>query len=267
MIAAIYALMGLLVWYLVNQLRNNELKLYENMRELESTRERLISEEKLSAVGRFASSIAHEIRNPVAMITSALATAHSLPTEGQEREEMFGIAGREAKRLEKLTKDFLTYARPVRPDVSDTSLVDILEHMVELTKMHAAGRNIAVSYEIVGSTHASIDQSQIEAALVNLCLNAVDATPEGGRIEVRSRNDSGRLLLDVQNSGLQIEPDNLKQIFEPFFTTKPGGTGLGLAIARGIALAHGGDLYISRNEDEKVVFTLQINNGSETPGK
>jgi signal transduction histidine kinase len=267
MIAAIYALMGLLVWYLVNHLRSNELRLYENMMELESTRERLISQEKLSAVGRFASSIAHEIRNPVAMITSALATANSLPAEGPEREEMFVIAGREARRLEKVTKDFLTYARPVRPDVCETSLVDILEHMVELTKMHAAGRNIDVSYEIVGNTQAPIDQSQIEAALVNLCLNAVDATPDGGRIEVRSRNDSGRLLLDVQNSGPRIEPENLKQVFEPFFTTKPGGTGLGLAIARGIALAHGGDLYISRNEDGKVVFTIQINNGSRTHGK
>ncbi|WP_162601789.1 sensor histidine kinase [Occallatibacter savannae] len=266
MIAAIYTLMGLLVWYLVNQLRSNEQRLYSNMRELESTRERLIAEEKLSAVGRFASSIAHEIRNPVAMITSALGTAKSLSAEGPEREEMFGIAGREARRLEKLTKDFLTYARPVRPDVSEVSLADILEHIVELTRMHAAGRNIAVTFEMVGSTHAVIDQSQIEAALLNLCLNAVDATPEGGRIEVRSRNHDGRVSLDVQNSGRRIEPDNLKQVFEPFFTTKPGGTGLGLAIARGIALAHGGDLYISKNEDGNVVFTLQIINGSGHPG-
>lgn len=258
MIAAIYTLMGLLVWYLVNQLRSNELRLYENMRELESTRERLISEEKLSAVGRFASSIAHEIRNPVAMITSSLATANHLSSDGPEREEMLGIAGREAKRLEKLTKDFLTYARPVRPNLADASLADILEHMVELTKMHAAGRNLGVSYEMSGSTHARIDQSLIEAALINLCLNAVDATPEGGRIEVRSQSNLDRLLLEVQNSGQKIKPEHLKQVFEPFFTTKPGGTGLGLAIARGVALAHCGDLYVSRNEDGMVVFTLEI---------
>jgi signal transduction histidine kinase len=259
MIAAIYALMGLLVWYLVNQLRSNELRLYHNMRELESTRERLISEEKLAAVGRFASSIAHEIRNPVAMITSSLATADHLSAESSEREEMLGIAAREAKRLEKLTKDFLIYARPVRPDPTETSLVDILEHIVELTKMRAAGRNLQVSYDILGSTHATVDQSQVEAALVNLCLNAIDATQEGGRIEVRSRSDRGRLLLDVQNSGPKIEPEHLKQVFEPFFTTKPGGSGLGLAIARGVARAHGGDLYISKNEDGLVVFTLEIN--------
>ena len=263
MIAAIYSLMGLLVWYLINQLKSNELRLYENMRELESTREKLISEEKLSAVGRFASSIAHEIRNPVAMITSSLSTANSLSANGLEREEMLGIAAREAKRLERLTKDFLTYARPMRPNVSETSLIDILEHMVELTKMHAATRNIAVSYEMIGNTNAIIDQSQIEGALVNLCLNAVDATPPDGRIELRSRRERGRILLDVQNSGPAIAPENVKQVFEPFFTTKASGTGLGLAIARGVALAHGGNLYLSRNEDGSVAFTIDINDSYE----
>lgn len=263
MIAAIYALMGLLVWYLVNQLRTNALKLYQNMKELEATRERLISGEKLAAVGRLASSIAHEIRNPVAMITSSLSTANQSSADKPEREEMLGIASREARRLEKLTKDFLIYARPVRPDFSESSIVDILEHIVELTKMRAAGRDLAVSYEISGCTHARIDQAQIEAALVNLCLNAVDATPAGGRIDVRSRNDRGRLLLEVQNSGPKIEQEHLKQVFEPFFTTKPAGTGLGLAIARGVALAHGGDLYVSRNEDGLVVFTFEINESRE----
>jgi signal transduction histidine kinase len=258
MVAAIYALMGPLVWYLVNQLRNNEQMLSNSMKELEATRERLISEEKLSAVGRFATSIAHEIRNPVAMITSALSTANQLSADGSEREEMFGIAAREAKRLEKLTKDFLTYARPRTPQPSAVSVLDILEHIVELTRMHAAGRRIEVSYEINGSMLATIDQSQIEGALVNLCLNAVDATPNGGRIEVRSRADRNRLLLDVQNSGPKIALDNLGQVFEPFFTTKPGGTGLGLAIARAAAVAHGGDLYVSKNEDGMVVFTLEL---------
>ena len=263
MVAAIYALMGTLVWYLVNQLRSNEQKLHESMKELESTRERLISEEKLAAVGRFASNIAHEIRNPVAMITSSLATANHSSIDGSEREEMFGIAAREAKRLEKLTQDFLTYARPVTPNFSNASLIEILEHIVDLARMHAAGRNLAISYEIIGKPDAMIDQAQIEGALINLCLNAVDATPAGGMIEVRSRNQGERLMLDVQNSGPQIEEDNLRRVFEPFFTTKPGGTGLGLAIARSVAIAHGGDLYVSKNENGMVVFTLEINEARE----
>jgi len=143
--------------------------------------------------------------------------------------------------------------------------VDILEHIIELTKIRASGRSLQVIYEILGSAHATVDQSQIEAALVNLCLNAIDATPDGGRIELRSRSTRGRLFLDVQNSGPKIEPEHLKQVFEPFFTTKPGGTGLGLAIPRGVALAQGGDLYISKNEDGIVVFTLEINEREVSP--
>ena len=75
---------------------------------------------------------------------------------------------------------------------------------------------------------------------------------------MRSRHAHGRLLLEVQNSGPRIDADKVKQVFEPFFTTKPGGTGLGLAIARGVALAHGGELYLSTNDDGVVVFTLEI---------
>ncbi len=111
-LCAVYILMGLLVWYLVNQLKTNQSRLRNSLELLQATRERLISEEKLSAVGRLASGVAHEIRNPVAMISTSLATATHPGTEEGERKEMFAIAARESKRLESLTADFLTYARP-----------------------------------------------------------------------------------------------------------------------------------------------------------
>src|SRR6266567_2854935 len=92
MISLIYCLMGMLVWYLVHQLENKQAKLYRNMIELESTREKLLAEERLAAVGRLASGVAHEIRNPVAMIASALSTAAYPSADAAEREEMFAIA-------------------------------------------------------------------------------------------------------------------------------------------------------------------------------
>jgi two-component system, NtrC family, sensor histidine kinase HydH len=258
MIALIYGLMGLLVWYLVNQLKRNEAKLYEQMSELESTREKLVVEEKLSAVGRFASGIAHEIRNPVAMIASSLSTAKDASSDSNEREEMFGIAAREAKRLEKLTREFLTYARPVKPTFVQVPIDDILGHIADVTRMHSAGRIIGVTSKITGMPIAFLDPSQIEAALLNLCLNAIDATADHGTIELRARTDSETLIIDVENSGSRIRDDNLARVFEPFFTTKTGGTGLGLAIARAIAIAHGGDLAVSNNEENSVVFTMTI---------
>ncbi len=258
MIAVIYSLIGPLVWYLVDQLKHKEARLYEKMSELESARERLVAEEKLAAVGRFASGIAHEIRNPVAMIVSSLATAKNTSSEPVEKEEMFVIAQREAKRLERLTGEFLSYARPVQPKLSLVSIDDILGHIADVTRMHCANRIIEVNYTVVGGSEAVVDSSQIEAALLNLSLNAVDATPDRGRIELRSRIESETLFIDVENTGERIREENLKRIFEPFFTTKPGGTGLGLAIARGVAIAHGGDIYVSKNEDGAVVFTMTL---------
>ena len=258
MIAVIYSLMGPLVWYLVNQLKQKEARISENLKELEFTRQQLIAEEKLAAIGRFASGIAHEIRNPVAMITSALATAKHSSSEPAEREEMFAIAAREAKRLEKLTGDFLSYARPLRPKLSRISIDDILGHIADVTRMHSADRVIEVSSSVSGDSTAAVDPSQIEAALLNLSLNAVDATPDRGRIDLRSRSESEKLYIEVENTGNRISDENLERIFEPFFTTKPGGTGLGLAFSRGVAIAHGGDLYVSRNEEGAVAFTMTL---------
>ena len=106
-ISLIYAIVGILVWKLVNHLRSKQADLAASVLALETARERLLIEEKLAAVGRFSSAIAHEIRNPVAMISSALATALNTNLGSGEREQMFEIAAKEASRLEKLTGDFL----------------------------------------------------------------------------------------------------------------------------------------------------------------
>ncbi len=258
MIAVIYCVIGPLVWYLVSQLNQKQLRLYEKMAELERARASLIEQEKLAAVGRFASGIAHEIRNPVAMIVSSLATASYPEGSTIEREEMFSIAAREARRLEKLTGDFLTYARPSRPQRSQIPLADILHHVVEVSRVRASGHSIEVAYGPVDDSSIEIDSAQVEGALLNLSLNAIDATPPGGRVELRSRANGGEIQIDVENSGAKISEENFSRIFEPFFTTKAGGTGLGLAIARGVAMAHGGNLWVSSNADGAVVFTMTL---------
>jgi len=102
----VYFIVGCLVWLLVHMLRDREEQLRQQLDDLEATRGKLIEEEKLAAIGRLASAVAHEIRNPVAIISSALETAASASFASKEREEMSRIAGMEAKRLEKLTTDF-----------------------------------------------------------------------------------------------------------------------------------------------------------------
>ena len=258
MISVIYCLMGLLVWYLVKQLEQKQSSLYRILMELDSAHDKLAREERLAAVGRLASGIAHEIRNPVAMISSSLATAAFPMAESSEREEMLAIAGREAKRLELLTTDFLTYARPSPPQRSPFPILDILRHVANLTKARAADRSIEVTCEPWNDQTIEIDPTQVESALVNLSFNAVDATPVRGRITLRALPDESVLSVEIENSGGAISETNLSRIFEPFFTTKPGGTGLGLAIAKAVAKNHGGDVWVSKNENGAVAFTMSL---------
>jgi two-component system, NtrC family, sensor histidine kinase HydH len=192
------------------------------------------------------------------MIASSLATAGYPSADPSEREEMFAIAAREAKRLEILTNDFLTYARPSVPQRSTFPISEILNHVVNMTRMRAAERSIEVVCQPWDEVMAEIDTSQVEGALVNLSFNAIDATPDGGRIMFRCRNGDSMLAIDVENSGIAIVGPNLLRIFEPFFTTKPRGTGLGLPIARTFARAHGGDLWVSQNLNGAVVFTMTL---------
>ncbi|HET7103931.1 MAG TPA: ATP-binding protein [Terracidiphilus sp.] len=258
MICVIFWLMGLLVWYLVQQLRQRQMKLFENLEELAATRERLFEKEKLALVGRFASGVAHEIRNPVAMIASSMATANHPAADAREREEMLAIAAREAKRLEKLTEDFLTYARPSKPRQAEVEIGDILRHVTDVTRLRAVERSIKVECALTDALMAEVDASQVEGALLNLCLNAVDATPASGRIELKAHAEDNRILIEIENTGTRIEEAAVARIFEPFFTTKASGTGLGLAIAKSVAVAHGGDVWLSTNRDGLVAFSMML---------
>ena len=168
MLSVIYLLMGLLVWFLVNRLKTNQSRLSTTLNDLKATREQLIREEKLAAVGRLASGIAHEIRNPVAMISSSLSTASHPETDAAVREEMFAIAAQESKRLELLTSDFLTYARPSQPNRSRVLMNDLISYIAGVTKAHAARRSITIASEFVEEIPIDIDVPQVEGALLNL---------------------------------------------------------------------------------------------------
>jgi two-component system, NtrC family, sensor histidine kinase HydH len=256
MLAVIIALVGVLMWLLMRLLRAHQAALAGTLSALQTAREKLMSEEKLAAIGRLASGIAHEIRNPVAMIASALTTAADPLTVEKERDEMFAIADRQAKRLEILTTEFLSYAKPSPPRRSPILVSDLLSAIEAVTRVK--GDQFGIQLDCEDTTHrtASLDVAQVEGALLNLTLNAIDAMAASGNITVRAATENGALRIDVENCGHPIAETHLARIFEPFFTTKPGGTGLGLAVARGVARAHGGDLWVSNNEEGRVRFTM-----------
>jgi len=251
-ISVFYTIVGVLVWLLVNNLRQREV-------ELERTREQLLSEEKLAAVGRLSSAIAHEIRNPVAMISSSLAMALR-PDQGEaERAEMFAIAAQESERLERLTDDFLSYARPRTLQVARTNIADMLNYVAATARARAVAKNVTIRVEADASFEGEFDGFQIQQAVLNLVLNAIDACQNGDPVTLKAERDSSDMIkLDVVDPAGPITSETTVRLFEPFFTTKPAGTGLGLAIARNIARVHHGDLVLSINQPQEVRFSMKF---------
>ena len=254
----IFLLTGVLVWFLVNHLRRKEIGLAENLMELSRTRERLLQEEKLAAVGRLSAAIAHEIRNPVAMISSSLATALRSPVAAGEREEMFDIAAKEADRLERLTNDFLAYAKPRAPVCQPANVMDTLAYVAEVCRAHAQRRQVEVRIEGPDGTVALMDAPQVQQAMLNLAMNAVEASAPGGVVVLRASNADDSVRIDLENGNGPISESAVPRIFEPFFTTKLSGTGLGLAIAHNIARSHAGLLQLTENTAARVRFTLTL---------
>ena len=257
-VSLIYSIVAMIVWVLVNRLRLREATLAQNVEELQQTRQQLLEEEKLAAVGRLSSAIAHEIRNPVAMISSSLKMAAGNDLDAQQRREMFDIAAKEAARLEKLTGDFLTYARPLPLSRTISSVSDTVHYVASACRAYAGEKGVGLAVDVAPDLKVSMDSTKIQQVLLNLVKNAIEASPHGQTVKLTAEECEGGVRLGVENAGVVIPDAELTKMFEPFFTTKPGGTGLGLAITRNIARAHGGDLALSCNEPGKVCFTIKI---------
>ncbi|MBV8362639.1 MAG: HAMP domain-containing histidine kinase [Deltaproteobacteria bacterium] len=259
--SVIYTVMGVLVWLLVNNLREQQARSVNNLQELELARQKLLSEEKLAAVGRLSRALAHEIRNPVAMISSSLATARRVRQDEAVREEMFEIAAKEAARLERLTTDFMAYARPSEARVSRTLVADTLNYVATVARPHASRGGITIQVIAEPNLWGNFDTLQMQQALLNLVLNAIEACGPGDLVTLKAETDNSVIRIDVIDPVGPIQADTVDRLFEPLFTTKPGGNGLGLAIARNIARAHGGDILLDANEPGQVCFSIRVPRG------
>lgn len=262
-----YIVVAVVVGYLAGRLRRDRQRLATSLAALEEARDRLVKEEKLAAVGRLSSAIAHEIRNPVAMIVSSAGLLKSAGRDDASRQEMEQIILGEAQRLERLASDFLAYARARRPERKATRLRDALDYVASVARARAAESDQRVEVECPEDGEVLVDPFQLQQALLNLLINALDASPPGSTVALGGRLEgSGGLLLTVQNPGAAIPEETRERLFEPFFSTKPSGTGLGLAIARTIARAHGGELWLEANEPGLVRFAIRIPGALAGPG-
>jgi signal transduction histidine kinase len=257
-VALIFILVAIVVRLLAQQLWDREDALKNSLSRLADTREQLVKEERLAAIGKLSFSIAHEIRNPVTMIACS-ATAANRPEASEEtRAECLGIIAQESKRLERLASDFLSYARQRPLERRCVPLATTLGAACGLARQRAEEAGIDLALDSVEEASGELDPFQIQQALLNLLMNAIEATPSGGHIQMGGDTEGERLRLWVENSGPALSADIIERLGEPFLTTKPLGTGLGLAITRSIARAHGGDLVLEDNREGHVRMALVL---------
>lgn len=269
----VYLAVGGLTWLLINILREREEELRQKLEDLRQTRNKLIEEEKLAAVGRLASAVAHEIRNPVAIIASALEASSSTFLSVAERDEMSKIASSESKRLESLTTDFLSYASPAKATVEKLDAPLLLGYVVSIMQPQAHAKNLEVGVHIDGPGSIYGNESHLQQAILNVMKNAIEASPPGRTVGVSLNRESANwLAIKIENAGAAVPDSIVAHMFEPFFTNKVGGTGLGLAIAKKFIEGCDGKLLLERNDPDHIVFTILLpvnkhEHGAERQGR
>ena len=217
----------------------------------------IMQAEKMAAIGELAAGIAHEIRNPLGIISGSAETVRK--HENQKiREEMTGYILEESTRINRLISTFLDFARPKEPKLVKCDLREVLEKTLLLLSPQAKTQGVEIRKEIPqGPFQASVDPDQMRQAFTNLGINALEAMPEGGILEINVlENAQNKVSIRFIDTGNGIPEEAQSKIFDPFFTTKEGGTGLGLSIAHQIVTQHGGNLGVEGGEGKGSIFTI-----------
>jgi len=233
--------------------------------ELENREAVLVQSHKMRAVGTLTAGVAHELNNPLNNITL---TAHMLledyeDLDDDERKEMISDMISESGRSKKIISNLLDFARESSSQVESLDLRNLLEETIALASNQLKLSGIRITFQATDHLpRVHGDVQQLQQVFLNLIMNAVDASPKGGRIQVLvlPADDPNYVAVKVLDSGTGIPEHILPSIFDPFFTTKAKGkgTGLGLSVSQGIVGKHGGRIRVASKEGQGTIFTVTL---------
>jgi two-component system, NtrC family, sensor kinase len=238
----------LATWHLTNRIE-------KTTAEREAMSRAFVRSAKLASIGELTTGLAHEINNPLAIISAEQTNIADILAEPNlcvpDREQALESVQRcqnQVRRCAAITQKLLQFGRSKESCVEPTQLAPRLKEIKALMARQAQVRNISLDLYVDDKLPPVLaDPIEIEQVIVNLINNAFDAMPNGGQISIRAELDGDRVLLEVADSGTGIPAEDLERVFEPFFTTKPvgKGTGLGLSVCYGIVRSWGGEMEIS----------------------
>jgi signal transduction histidine kinase len=229
--------------------------------------------EKLAAVGTMTAGLSHEIRNPLnaaALQLSVLERRLRKLPESQQGPllEPLGLVRDEIRRLDHVLEDFLQFARPREFRPQSVEVEPLLRRVVDLLSGQAEGRQVRLELSVPQPlSRVPGEEERLRQVLINLVLNALDATPAGGSVRVSAGENEQTIWVTVDDTGPGIPVALRDRIFEPFFTTKAEGSGLGLSIVHAIVTQHGGTLEVGDAPGAGARFLLRLPKGEPAPAR
>ena len=217
--------------------------------------------QKLAALGRLTSGVAHEIKNPLnAMVIHVALLRQKLEKAGPEARGYLDVLEEEIRRLDRVIQGFLKFTRPEELQLEAIPIEEVLGEATRLLAGEVERSGILMETEIAPDLPRIYgDRELLQQAVLNLMLNACEAMPEGGELRLTaSRREEGRVVLDIQDSGIGIETEEIPKIFDLYYTTKSRGSGIGLSMVYRIIQLHDGDVTVDSTPGQGARFTITL---------
>ncbi|MFB3897481.1 MAG: ATP-binding protein [bacterium] len=243
---------------------------FKDLTKQKLVQQQLYRSDRLAAIGTLSTALAHEIRNPLgSMRALAQLLNEDIPPEDPKR-QYTSVIIKEIDRLNKIVEELLSFAQAGSGGMEPGSFNAIVKEALSIAKEHPAGiRNIQVQQTYDESIpQLKMEKEKLVQAILNLIINAFEASPENGLVEITTKYtpssidysvpNRGFAICEIKNSGAKISPENYDRIFDPFYTTKKDGTGLGLSITHQIIAAHSGNIQVESVRGESTIFRIRI---------
>jgi two-component system sensor histidine kinase PilS (NtrC family) len=239
---------------------------FQDLTRIKKMEEDLKRADRLAAVGELSASIAHEIRNPLASISGSVQLIANGDSVAEKDRKLLDIVVRETARLNDLIRDFLAYARPVKPVKMKIQVKRFLSDLHSQLTTDTRFDGIQFDFNAPENLCVFVDTDQFKQVFWNLLINSAEAMKGSGTIAIEAFPHTGELDMEdddlvkivIADTGSGMNAEQLGRLFEPFYTTKTQGTGLGLATVYRIVEAHGGKIDVSSIKDTGTVFTIVL---------